>query len=215
MDLLSSIQPLIQHYGYFGVFIILCLEMIGIPFPAETTLVLSGVEWKQGIFSFFPLVLSGILGHLLGSSIAYSIGRYLGRPFLIRYQRIFRITDATLDRAQQRLEKARAPVLIISKFIAGIRIIVPYLAGINGLPFTEFIVWSSVGTIIWVFIFIMFGQTVAFLIHHAIQVISQNPYLSIPIGLVLLGIIIAFFIFKAKRKKQLRERESSVSQDKD
>lgn len=213
MHLLTSIQPMIQHYGYFGVFIILCLEMIGIPFPAETTLVLSGIEWKHGVFAFFPLFLAGVLGHLVGSTIAYSLGRYLGRPFLLRYQRLFRMNDAMLDNAQKRLLKARIPVLIISKFIAGVRIIVPYLAGINRLPFPQFFLWSSIGTILWVTVFILFGQSVAYLIQHAFHLIQHNPFLSIPILIVLAGAVSLFFRYRRKKKSEKEEKEQAISQD--
>lgn len=213
MHLLSSIQPMIRHFGDLGVFIILCLEMIGIPFPAETTLVLSGIEWKSGYLAFFPLFLAGTCGHLVGEVIAYTIGRYLGRPFIVRYQKIFRINDAMLDRAQNRLLKARIPVLIISKFIAGVRIIVPYLAGINGLPFSQFMVWSSIGTVLWVLVFILFGQTVAVLIKNGFHLIQQNPLLSIPIVLVVLGIIALYVWLHSRKKAKKKEKETQLCQE--
>lgn len=214
MHLLTSIQPLIQHYGYFGVFLILCLEKLGIPFPAETTLILSGIEWKNGIFAFFPLFIAGFLGDVAGSIGAYMIGRFLGRPFLIRFQRLFRMNDALLDGAQTKLLKAKIPVLIISKFIAGIRIIVPYLAGINKLPFTQFLLWNSVGTFLWVLIFITFGQTLAFFINHAFHWIKNSPWLSIP-ALIIIGVGGTAGVTIWRRKKQhKKEGELQAEQKK-
>lgn len=207
MNLLTSIQPLIHHYGYFGVALILMFEMIGIPFPAETTLILAGIEWKHGIFAFLPLLLAGIAGNVVGSMVAYTIGRYLGRPFLIRFQKVLRINDDLLDRAQARLLKAKVPVLIISKFIAGIRILVPYLAGINRLPFPQFILWSSLGTTLWVLVFITFGQTLGIFIKHGIKLIKHAPILSSFI-LVVLIVAIGFWIrYRRKKKTISRNKE--------
>lgn len=206
MNLLTSIQPLIHHYGYFGVALILMFEMIGIPFPAETTLILAGIEWKHGIFAFLPLLLAGIAGNVVGSMIAYTIGRYLGRPFLIRFQKVLRINDDLLDRAQARLLKAKVPVLIISKFIAGIRILVPYLAGINRLPFPQFILWSSLGTTLWVLVFITFGQTLGIFIKHGIKLIKHAPILS---SFILLALVVAvgFWIRYRRKKKTIRRNK--------
>lgn len=78
------IQLLIHHYGYFGVFFILLLEMIDIPFPAETTLTLSGIEWTQGAFHLIPLLIAATVGNASGSVVAYWIGRLLGRPVIVR-----------------------------------------------------------------------------------------------------------------------------------
>jgi membrane protein DedA with SNARE-associated domain len=207
VNLLTSIQPLIHHYGYFGVALILMFEMIGIPFPAETTLILAGIEWKHGIFSFLPLLIAGIAGNIAGSIIAYTIGRYLGRPFLIRFQKVFRINDDLLDRAQNKLLKAKVPVLVISKFIAGIRILVPYLSGINRLPFPQFLLWSSLGTCLWVLVFITFGQTLGVFIKHGMNFIKHSPILSIAV-LAVIGIAIGLWIrHKRKMKKNKSNKE--------
>jgi membrane protein DedA with SNARE-associated domain len=205
VNLLTSIQPLIHHYGYFGVALILMFEMIGIPFPAETTLILAGIEWKHGIFSFLPLLIAGIAGNIAGSIIAYTIGRYLGRPFLIRFQKVFRINDDLLDRAQNKLLKAKVPVLVISKFIAGIRILVPYLSGINRLPFPQFLLWSSLGTCLWVLVFITFGQTLGVFIKHGMNLIKHSPILSIAV-LAVIGIAIGLWI---RHKRKMKENKSN------
>jgi membrane protein DedA with SNARE-associated domain len=204
VNLLTSIQPLIHHYGYFGVALILMFEMIGIPFPAETTLILAGIEWKHGIFAFLPLLIAGIIGNIVGSIIAYTIGRYLGRPFLLRFQKILRINDDMLDRAQNKLLKAKIPVLVISKFIAGIRILVPYLAGINRLPFPQFLLWTSLGTSLWVLVFITFGQTLGVFIKHGVNLIKHSPFLSISV-LAVIGVAIGFWI-RHRRKIKLIKR---------
>ncbi len=206
MHLLTAIQPLIHHYGLFGVFFIVFIEKIGIPFPAETTLILSGIEWKSGVFSFFPLFLAGFFGDITGSAAAYFIGRFLGRPFLLRFQKIFRMNDAVLDRAQARLLKAKIPVLVISKFIAGIRIIVPYLAGINKLPFSQFFLWNSIAAFFWVLLFITFGQTLALLINHTYQFIKETPWLWVPtLVLVAGGGTYGTLVWRKKKKNKKKE----------
>lgn len=59
-----DIQVVIHHYGYFGIFSILLVEMIGIPFPAEETLTLSGIEWTQHTFKLLRFLFSSSIWNL-------------------------------------------------------------------------------------------------------------------------------------------------------
>lgn len=70
-----DIQHWLHQYGYVGVFFILLTEMVGVPFPAETTLTISGIEWSRGTFSFIPLLLSCAIGNMIGSHWRCHIGR--------------------------------------------------------------------------------------------------------------------------------------------
>ena len=121
------IHQMLQHYGYFGVFFILLLEMVGIPFPAETTLTISGFEWSNGAFKLIPLLLAAGLGNIVGSMIAFWIGRLLGRPVIVRYGKYVGITNERLDKANDMFHRHQSWIVIIGKFIAGIRVLIPYL----------------------------------------------------------------------------------------
>ena len=103
------IQALLHHYGYLGVFFILLMEMIGIPFPAETTLTISGFEWTQGVFRLVPLLLAASIGNIFGSTIAYGIGRFLGRPVIVRFGKYIGITNERLDRRMSHSTDSREP----------------------------------------------------------------------------------------------------------
>lgn len=196
-----SIHHLIAHYGYFGVFFILLMEMIGIPFPAETTLTVSGFEWMKGAFSLIPLLLSAALGNIVGSSIAYGIGYYLGRPVILRFGRYVGITENRLNAADEKFANYRTTVVLFSKFIAGIRVIVPYLAGINRMPFLLFTVYNALSAVVWAGFFIILGRYVEVAWSHYHHVLRHYLVLTIFIGVI----IIAAVIFqKVRRKKQNR-----------
>lgn len=106
------IQALLHHYGYLGVFFILLLEMIGIPFPAETTLTISGFEWTQGVFRLVPLLVAASGGNIFGSTIAYGIGRFLGRPVIVRFGKYIGITNERLDKANVTFNRFQRPVCL-------------------------------------------------------------------------------------------------------
>jgi membrane protein DedA with SNARE-associated domain len=188
----------IAHYGYVGVFFILLFEMIGIPFPAETTLTVSGFEWTKGVFHLIPLLASAIAGNVLGSSIAYGIGRFLGRPVILKFGRFIGITAQKLDKADQKFVKYRNGIVIVSKFIAGIRVLVPYLAGINRMPFTLFSLFNTISAILWATIFIILGRSAGIVWDKYHRILHAWLLPSVIILVVLIGA--SFYIRRRSRK---------------
>lgn len=194
-----DIHHLLHSYGYAGVFVILCMEMIGIPFPAETTLTISGFEWKSGAFALVPLLFSASLGNVVGSTIAYFIGYFLGRPVILRFGRFVGITEARLNAAEEKFAKYRGSIVLFAKFIAGIRILVPYLAGINRMPFLLFTLYNLVSAVAWAAFFIIVGRYVEVLWAHYHQFL--RPYMWPVLGVL---IVIAVVVVLVKRHKKSR-----------
>lgn len=205
-----DIHSLLQHYGYVGVFVILGLEVVGIPFPAETTLTLTGIAWTAGTLSIVPLVIMAALGNIVGSTIAYGIGKYLGRAVILRYGRYVGITDRRLSRVEEQFRKYQWGILVVGKFIAGIRVLIPYLAGLNAMPFIRFTIVNSISAVVWVVTFVLLGNYIGKLWDNVHPFIMQYLGLTIIIAAVLLGLYIWWKVHE--RKKRIR-RESEASDD--
>lgn len=193
------VEPLIRQYGYGGIFVILLLEMIGIPFPAETTLTLAGIEWTNGVFALLPLLIAATAGNVIGSSIAYGIGRFLGRPVILRYGRFVGITEQRLDNAEEKFIRYRILLLLFSKFIAGVRVLVPYLAGINGVSFFIFSFYNLISAVVWATVFIVFGRYAGVAWHRYHAVMHQYLLPAVLVAVVAAG---AVYIWKAKKRKR-------------
>lgn len=153
-----DISHILHQYGYLGMLFILLTEMIGIPFPAETSLTIAGVEWSQGVFVFAPLLLAAAVGNILGSSIAYLIGYYLGRPVILRYGRFIGITEERLKKAEVKFERHRHAIILFGKFITGVRVLIPYLAGINRMNFLVFSGINTFSSFVWAAFFLTEGR---------------------------------------------------------
>jgi membrane protein DedA with SNARE-associated domain len=191
-----DIQVWLQHYGYFGVFVILLLEPIGIPFPAETTLTLAGIEWTRGVFALMPLLMAAALGNIVGSSVAYVIGRFLGRPVILRYGRYVGITKARLDTAGERFNRFQALVVLASKFVAGIRVLVPYVAGIERMPFALFSLYNAASALVWAGAFLILGRTLG--VEWARYHVWLEHHLTMLIILlvVIVGAVVVYRVFR-------------------
>lgn len=201
-----DVQQWISHYGYLGVFFILFTEVLGIPFPAETTLTISGFEWTKGIFSLVPIVLTAASGNILGSTIAYGIGYFLGRPVVLRFGKYVGITEPRLNMAQEKFEKYESSIVLFGKFIAGVRVLIPYLAGINRMPFLLFSVYNAVSALVWATTFIVLGRYIG-VVWEKYHVVIQHYMWPFIIGVVLLAAGLIFF--KRWLKTRGRQKQSS------
>jgi membrane protein DedA with SNARE-associated domain len=153
---------LLHTYGYWGLFGALALEYLFVPIPGETTLTVSGVLLQHGSYhlQLHWLILSTTLGTFLGSMIAYAIGRTFGRPVLERFGRFLRITPERIDKADALFAKYTLPVLVFSRYIAIVRIIVPYIAGINRVRLVIYVPVMFLSSLAWTSTFILAGSVI-------------------------------------------------------
>ncbi|MES3154894.1 DedA family protein [Sphingomonas faeni] len=78
----DQLLELLTTYGLPALFGAMVLAAAGLPFPSSLTLIAMGSFVAQGELSFWPVVLSGAGGAVLGDQIGYAFGRYGGRPLL-------------------------------------------------------------------------------------------------------------------------------------
>src|SRR5215216_903418 len=76
---------LIEQYGWTVVFLGTLLQSAGVPLPAQTVLMVSGFLVQQGHMKLWQIIVSGILGTLLGGPIGYWVSHEVGRPFVLRW----------------------------------------------------------------------------------------------------------------------------------
>ncbi len=123
--------------------------VIGVP-GTEPTMLFAGFNVFQGHLTLLGIIVFGLLGDVIGASIAYAIG-YFGRRELFERQ------GAKLHMGPQRLERAErwfarygAPAVVLSRVIPVVRAAFPYAAGVAEMPFGRFIALTTLGSIVWI-----------------------------------------------------------------
>lgn len=168
----------------------LSTEMLGAPFPAETTITLAGAAWGQGLFSFLPLYATVVLGNVLGSSLSFAVGYYLGRPFVLKVGRIVRLTPQRMEKVEENFERSRPVIILLGKFVSIVRVIVPVLAGINRMNFMIFSAYNTISALVWGAVFLVEGRYLDTFLHH-----PTLSHASFAAGIVL-GLIITVLIIR-------------------
>jgi membrane protein DedA with SNARE-associated domain len=123
--------------------------VIGLP-GTEPTMLFAGFNVYQGHLTLVGIIVAGVLGDVLGASIAYAIGYYGRRELFERQGGKLHISTERLDRADRWFERRGAVVIFVSRLIPFARAAFPYAAGVAEMPFGRFAVLATLGSIIWI-----------------------------------------------------------------
>jgi membrane protein DedA with SNARE-associated domain len=140
---------LIEQYGWTVVFLGTLIQSAGVPLPAQTVLMVSGFLVQQGHMKLWQVIISGILGTLLGGPIGYWVSHEVGRPFVPRWGRYALITPSRLQRAEKFFERHGGGTILLVRFIPGVKSYGAPLAGINRMNWKVFLFYNAVGGGVW------------------------------------------------------------------
>lgn len=157
-EFVQHIDFLIEHFGYFGIILVLIGGIVGLPIPDEVLLTYVGYNVFQGKLTYILSLISAFVGAAGGISLSYYIGKKFGMPLLKKIGPKFHITDQKVHLTRNLFTKIGPPLLLIGYFIPGVRHLVAYIAAINNYPFRKFIGYAYSGAFIWSFTFITLGR---------------------------------------------------------
>lgn len=150
-SIFEFLRNAVVHYGYWAVGAALLLENTGIPVPGETILLLASfLAYSQHELQLFWIIVVAIVAATLGDNFGFIAGYYGGRPLLDRYQNIFRIENATLQRGERLFTRYGAATVFFARFVFGLRIIAGPMAGVLRMPWKKFLTFNFIGAAVWV-----------------------------------------------------------------
>lgn len=149
-SLVTLATHIIRDLGVAGVALLTMTSgVIGVP-GSEPTMLFAGFNVSEGHLSLFEIIVFGVLGDMIGASIAYAIG-YWGREEIVeRHGNKLHISKQRLDRAHRWFERWGAPVIVLSRCIPFARAAFPYAAGVARMGYLRFLAFATIGSIIWI-----------------------------------------------------------------
>ncbi len=154
---LQAIAPIITHYGYFAVFGLLFVEDFGVPAPGETILIAASVFAGLGKLNIFLVIIVAIIAAYAGDNLGYVIGKYGGRRLVKRFGLYVFITPKKLAETEKYFRDKGPRIIIVARFIEGLRQLNGILAGITEMSWRRFTVFNAIGGILWVLAWSMVG----------------------------------------------------------
>ena len=144
--LLATARPILDEYGYVGLFVANFAEGFGIPLPGQTLLVASAILADAGDFTIGRVVALAFVAAVLGNCVGYLIGRTGGHAVLLR----LRVSPARLERVEAFFARRGIWVVVLARFVDGLRQTAPLVAGSLEMPWWPFFGASLVGSAAWV-----------------------------------------------------------------
>jgi membrane protein DedA with SNARE-associated domain len=197
-SLVTLATHIIRDVGLVGVAIMtLTSGVIGVP-GSEPTMLFAGFDVYQGNLSLFWIIVFGVLGDMIGASIAYGIG-YWGREELVeRHGNKLHISKSRLDRAHRWFERFGAPMIVVSRCIPFARAAFPYAAGVARMGYGRFVAFATIGSIVWISALAVLGNAVG----SSWQSWRRNLEYVDYVAAALLLAVIAYMIVRIARNRR-------------
>lgn len=144
-----ELMLLIAQYGLLIVGLNVLLDQIGLPVPAVPTLLVAGALAADGSLNFVALLALAVLACLIADCGWYLVGQIYGIKVLKTLCRISLEPDSCVSQTQTRFERWGINSLVIAKFVPGLAIIAPPLAGAMRIGWLRFIVLSTISAVLW------------------------------------------------------------------
>jgi membrane protein DedA with SNARE-associated domain len=202
LDALSDLaRDAVVSAGYPGLFLAMVAENLFPPIPSELVLPLAGFESFDGDMVFIWALLAATAGSLTGAVILYAIGLYVGRPFVYRYGRVLRVTEADLDRADAWFDRWGTWVVLGARVIPIARSLVSIPAGMSEMPLGRFVALTALGSFIWNAILIGAGYQLG---ANWEDVTAIAERYSTVMKVIAVLAVIAFIVWAIRRRQRIR-----------
>lgn len=183
--------------GYWGIGLLMLLENLFPPIPSELIMPLAGFTVARGDMEFAPVIVAGVVGTVLGALPWYYAGKILGEQRLKkladRYGRWLTISSKDITKAKSWFDKQGGKAVFICRLVPGVRTLISLPAGISRMPLVPFLLYSTLGTLLWVGLLTYAG----YVLGDNYELVDE--YLGPVSKIVLASLIFAFIIFVVKR----------------
>jgi len=198
---MAHFEHWISSYGYFGIFSLLLLGIVGLPVPDETLLVFSGYLIFRGILHPVATLIACFLGSSCGISVSYLLGRLLGRRVVSHYGRYFGITPDRLDKAHDWFRRIGYWTLTVGYFVPGVRHLTAIAAGLSELEAPTFMAFAYSGAFVWVSSFLLLGYFFGENWHLVLDLLHNNLVILLSILISLLFLVLAIAYWKKMNQR--------------
>ena len=193
-----------QWIGYGAILIAMFLENLIPPIPSELIMPLGGFYVSQGQLDFLPVVLAGLVGTIIGALPWYGIGRIVNEEriekWLDKNGRWIGINPQDLARSRRWFNRYGVSLVFWGRLVPGIRTLISVPAGVELMPMSPFLIWTTAGSLIWTLFLTITGYYLGDSYANIETWISPFSSISKTIVLLIISCTFIVLIYKTLRK---------------
>ncbi|GAB6388754.1 DedA family protein [Stutzerimonas marianensis] len=197
----DKIVEIVSAFGYIGVFLLMLLENIFPPIPSELIMPLAGFVAARGDLDFILVILAGTAGSVAGALPWYYAGAKLGKDRMKRlaerWGHWLTLSPEDVDKASDWFDRHGKAAVFFGRLIPAVRTLISVPAGIAGMSMTLFLIYSTLGSLIWTALLALAG----FLLESQYQRVAQ--YLD-PVSTGVVVLMLAYYLYRLIRQRTAR-----------
>ena len=195
--LVNVATTIINDLGYPGIFLLLVAGSSGIPVSSEAVMLFAGFDAYRGHFTLLAVIVVGVLGDLVGATLAYAIG-YFGRIELVKLHGAkLHITPERLERAERWFARNGNIAVPVCRVLPLVRAYMSFPAGVARMPYLRFLALSALGGIPWIAFWGILGRVLG---SHYHDVERNLHYVDIAAVVLIVAGIFALIVRRRRRR---------------
>jgi membrane protein DedA with SNARE-associated domain len=204
--ILQESYSIMGTLGPTGVFLLMVLEGVGLPFPSEVIMVFGGFLSTGNISLFVIFALAGSIGGFVGNVILFYIAVFGGRPLILYLGRYAGLKEEHLIKTEKWFDARGEWTVFFGRFVPGFRSYMSIPAGISRMNITKFSIFTFAGSLIWSTALAAGGYALGKSWDRLVPIVTN-------VGLYFLAIFIvafvSYFLYRYYTNKRANEKGTS------
>ncbi len=197
-------------YGYLLLFAWVLIEQLGVPMPATPVLLAAGALSAGGQLSLPIALLAALTATLTADSSWFFFGRRYGHYVLRLLCRLSMEPTTCVRRTQESFGRRRGFMLMFAKFVPGLGLLAPPVAGQNGMRYFSFLFFDGIGATLWVSVILAIGRFCG-------DAIKRDPgllhWIGRSSGVLLLLAVAGFLVARILRRRSVLKKLAAARLD--
>ena len=198
--MLDWVTNTVTSLGYFGIALLMFLENIVPPIPSEIIMPLAGFVVAQGDLNFALVVIAGIVGSVLGAVPWYYLGKYMKlkriKKLAAKYGKWITVSEDDVMRVKHWFDRRGNIATCLGRMVPGIRTFISVPAGISEMNELLFLVYSTLGTAVWVGLLTYAGYILG------ANYEKVEKYLAPASPVIMIGLASVFVVWIIQRRRK-------------
>lgn len=191
-----ALAGLLSRFTYPAIVVLLAAAGLGVPISEDLTLLLGGALAAHGVTRYWPTLLSGYFGVLLGDSLIQHWGRKIG-PAAYQAKRVQRVlSPARQEKLREHFARRGFITIVAARHTPLLRAPIFFLAGASGVPFWKFLLADAVSAAITVPVVVTLGYKFAQHLDDIRQKIHHVEWIIVAVVVAGAG---AFYLWRRRR----------------
>ncbi len=196
---MPEISGIAEHFPYIGLFILLILGGIGLPFPEDTTLILCGFLISTHVVKPVPALFVVYTGILIADYILYIVGKKYGR-MIVTHKRFHKILSSErLSMLEDKFKKRGILFILIGRHLVGLRAQIFLVAGVMRMSPVKFLITDAFSSLFTIAIMVGVGYLGGNSLDIIRKDITRVEHVVILLIIILLTIYLLYRFFRIKR----------------